>query len=133
MEIHQIQHEYLVRDGYTLHASISIPMTRAALGTTVTIETLDGPQEVLIKPGTQSGSTVVLKDLGVTRLRGGGRGDLLVHVEVTTPVKLNKEQEELLKKLASLRGDDKAGAELHSAHTESHGGFFGRVKDAFNR
>jgi molecular chaperone DnaJ len=133
VEIHQTQHEFLVRDGYTLHASISIPMTNAALGTTVTIETLDGPQEVAIKPGTQSGATVVLKDLGVTRLRGGGRGDLVLHVEVVTPVKLNKEQEELLKKLATVRGDDKVGAEIHKAQSGNHGGFFGRVKDAFNR
>jgi molecular chaperone DnaJ len=78
-------------------------------------------------------NTVVLKDLGMNKLRGNGRGDLIVHVEVTTPGKLNKEQEELLKSLAKSRGEKGEDVEIHrrsGAHTT---GFFGRFRDAFNR
>ena len=58
-------------------------MTAAALGTSLlTLETLDGPRPVDLRPGTQSGQTVTLPGRGVTHLRGGGRGDLIVHVDV---------------------------------------------------
>ena len=99
VEIVEAPHEFLVRDGNNLHISIIIPMTSAALGCKVQIDTLDGPQEITIKPGFVSGGTVVVKDLGMNKLRGHGRGDLIAHVEVSTPTKLNKEQEELLKRL----------------------------------
>jgi molecular chaperone DnaJ len=55
----------------------------------------------------KSGHQVVLKDLGIARLRGGGRGDLTAHLEVATPTKLSREEEELLKKLAALRNRER--------------------------
>ena len=85
------------------------------------------------KAGIQSGHTVVLKDLGISRLRGGGRGDLIVHIEVTTPAKLGKEEEELLKKLASLRGEDPSTVKIHRSDEKSDAGLFSRVRDAFHR
>ena len=106
VEIIQREHEYLVRDGETLHLALTIPFSAAALGTKSKIQTLDGESEIEIKPGTQSGSKIALKGLGVTRLRGSGRGDLIVHIEVITPTKLNREQEDLLRKFAALRGED---------------------------
>ncbi len=133
VEIMETEHEFFIREGNTLHLSVAIPMTSASLGATITIETLDGPREVAIKPGFQSGQTVVLKDLGVTRLRGGGRGDLIVHVEVTTPVKLGKGEEEILKKLASVRGEDSSKVLIHSRHEKHEHGLFSRFRDAFNR
>ena len=133
IEIVEVPHEFLVRDGNDLHISIAIPMTAAALGTKVKIETLDGEQEVSIKPGLASGQTVVLKDLGMTKLRGHGRGDLIVHVEVTTPTKLNKEQEEILRSLAKARGESGDQVEIHGRSGNSSQGFFGRFRDAFGR
>jgi molecular chaperone DnaJ len=112
--------------------SIEIPMTSAALGTTVKVETLDGMQDVHIKSGILSGQTVVLKDLGITKLRGHGRGDLIVHVEVLTPSKLNKEQEELLEKLANARSEKPDQVKVHTNNEGTHKGFFSRVRDAFN-
>ncbi|MFM8921373.1 MAG: molecular chaperone DnaJ [Candidatus Nanopelagicaceae bacterium] len=106
VEIIQREHEYLVRDGETLHLALSIPFTAAALGTKAQIKTLDGESEIEIKSGTQSGNKIALRGLGVTRLRGTGRGDLIVHIEVVTPTKLSREQEELLRKFATLRGED---------------------------
>jgi len=133
VEIVEAPHDFLVRDGNDLHISIVIPMTSAALGTSVMVETLDGPKEVTIKSGFVSGNTVVLKDLGMNKLRGHGRGDLVVHVEVTTPAKLNKEQEELLKSLAKARGEKGDDVEIHRRSGAQTTGFFGRFRDAFHR
>jgi len=128
VEIVEIQHEFLIREENNLHISIAIPMAAAALGTMVNIQTLDGVQSVEIKEGTQSGTTVLLRGLGVTKLRGTGRGDLIVHIEVTTPTKLNREQSELLKNFAVLRNDVPGMVQIH---TNNDQGFFGKVRNAF--
>lgn len=128
VEIVETQHEFLIREENNLHISIAIPMAAAALGTMVNIQTLDGVQSVQIKEGTQSGTTVLLRGLGVTKLRGSGRGDLIVHIEVTTPTKLNREQSELLKNFAVLRNDVPGMVQIH---TNNDQGFFGKVRNAF--
>ena len=129
VEIVQTAHEYLIRDGNMLHMALGITMAAAALGTTIEIETLDGRIPVSIKPGTQSGATIPVKHRGVTHLRGGGRGDLIVHVEVHTPTKLNREQEGLLKKFADSRGEKEGEAQVQG----HDGGFFSKFRDAFGR
>lgn len=128
VEIIELPHDFIIREDSNLHISISIPMTSAAIGTKVIIDTLDGKQEVEIKEGTQSGSTVVLRGLGVTRLRGSGRGDLIVHIQVLTPTKLNKEQSDLFKKIASIRNE---GLDKVTINTNEEQGFFDKVKRAF--
>ncbi|MCC3291242.1 MULTISPECIES: molecular chaperone DnaJ [unclassified Arthrobacter] len=114
-----------LRDGDDLHATLTIPMTAAALGTTVALETFDGEREITVKPGTQSGEVSVLNDLGVTHLRGHGRGDLRVHLHVETPQKLDSEQEELLRRLAKLRGEEYSEGKLNS----SGNGVFAKLRD----
>ena len=128
VEIIEVPHDFIIREESNLHISISIPVTSAAVGTKVVIDTLDGKQEVEIKEGTQSGSTVVLRGLGVTRLRGSGRGDLIVHIQVLTPTKLNKEQSDLFKKIASIRNE---GLDKVKINTNEEQGFFNKVKRAF--
>lgn len=128
VEIVEIPHEYIVREENNLHISISIPMTSAALGTKVFIDTLDGKQEIEIKEGTQSGSVVLLRGLGVTKLRGSGRGDLIVHIQVITPMKLNKEQSELLKKISDIRNEGLDKVKINSKEDQ---GFFDRFKRVF--
>ena len=128
VEIIEVPHDFIIREESNLHISISIPVTSAAVGTKVVIDTLDGKQEVEIKEGTQSGSTVILKGLGVTRLRGSGRGDLIVHIQVLTPTKLNKEQSDLFKKIASIRNE---GLDKVKINTNEEQGFFNKVKRAF--
>src|SRR3954447_9700327 len=116
VEIAERPHDVFTRDGEDLHCRVTLPMTAAALGTTLTLETLDGQEEVDIRPGTQSGSVLTLRAKGAPRLRATGRGNLMVHVEVETPTRLDAEQEKLLRELASLRGEDRpaaAGAEGH--------------------
>jgi molecular chaperone DnaJ len=129
VEIVERPHDYLVRDGDDLHVQIGISMAHAALGTRVQVEGLDGTIDVEIKPGIQSGSPIVLKGKGVTHLRTSSRGDLIVHVEVQTPVKLNREQEELLQKFADARGEKEG--EVHLSNRE--GGLFGKLRGAFHR
>ena len=128
VEIRVNADESFTREGDDLHARMSVPMTAAALGASLTLQTFDGEQGVEIAPGTQSGETVTLKGLGVTRLRGGGRGDIIVHVEVQTPTGLDDEQRELLQQLARLRGEERPEGKTVQQH---QGGFFSRLRDRF--
>ena len=134
IEIIEKPHEYLLRDGKDLHLSVSISMVAAALGTVFKVDTLDGEQEVEIRPGFQSADAVTLRGFGIPKLRGSGRGDLIVHVEVVTPQKLTKEEQELLKKFARSRGEKMGSVSVHSrTKTHQDHGIFGRFRDAFNR
>ncbi|GAA1132616.1 molecular chaperone DnaJ [Arthrobacter flavus] len=103
-----------LREGDDLHVTLSVPMTAAALGTTLNLASFDGDQELGIKAGTQSGEIVTLRGLGVTHLRGYGRGDLKVHLNVETPRNVDQAQEELLRKLAELRGEEFVEGQLAS-------------------
>jgi molecular chaperone DnaJ len=98
-------HPIFQRRGDQLHATLPLPMTAAALGATLDVETLDGPVSVSIKAGTQSGTTITLAGHGMPRLGRSGRGELQVHLAVQTPTSLTDEQEELLRQLAALRNE----------------------------
>ncbi len=128
VEIEERKHPTFERHGVDLHAAVPVPMTAAALGTSLKVETLDGPVDIEVKPGTQSGTVIPLRGRGVPRLRSNSRGDLHVHLDVTTPTKLDSEQEELLRKLASLRGEETPDGAFKNAAP----GIFGRIRDAFN-
>ena len=84
--------------------------------------------EVDIRPGTQAGQQIPLLGQGVPQLRGGARGDVIVHVSVETPTKLDEEQTRLLGDLARLRGEERPAGQFLSGQQ----GFFSRLKDAFN-
>ncbi|MBW3086204.1 Chaperone protein DnaJ 2 [Austwickia sp. TVS 96-490-7B] len=128
VEVRVSPHDVFTRRGDDLHCRTEIPMTAAALGTTVTLETFDGEQRIDIRPGSQPAEVITLKAQGVTHLRGSGRGDLLIHLDVRTPTKLNGEQEELLRQLARLRGEEEPEGRLSAVKESS---FLGRVRDAF--
>ena len=81
VEIVVAAHATFARRGDDLHCTVELPMTAAALGTSITLDTLDGDQTSTSQPGTQSGEVTTLRGLGVTHLRGAGRGDLIVHIE----------------------------------------------------
>ncbi|HET7477391.1 MAG TPA: molecular chaperone DnaJ [Dermatophilaceae bacterium] len=127
VEVHVAGHDTFQRRGDDLRCTVELPMTAAALGTTLVVETLDGPAEVEVRPGTQAGDTVLLRGRGVTRLRGGGRGDLVVHLDVQTPTRLTHEQEQLLRQLAVLRGEERSEGRLAPVS----GGLFGKLREAF--
>lgn len=114
------------RQGDDLLATVSLTMAAAALGTEISLDTFDGPQQLQVPAGTQSGDQLTLKDLGVTHLRGGGRGDLRVRIEVQTPKNLTEEERELLKQFSALRGED---LKVSQTLSQKQGGFFSRLKD----
>ncbi|GHG50942.1 chaperone protein DnaJ 2 [Flavimobilis marinus] len=125
VEIRERKHDVFVRRGDDLHCNLEIPMTAAALGTTIDLDTLDGDQEVTFEPGTQPGDVVTLKGLGIGHLHVGGRGDLLVHVDVRVPTGLDDTQAELLRQLAAARGEERPEAKVSS----THGGVFSRLRE----
>ncbi len=127
VEVHERPHDVFTRDGEDLHCRVTLPMTTAALGTTLDLKTLDGEEELAIAPGTQSGSILTLRAHGAPRLRATGRGNLVVHVDVVTPTRLDSEQERLMRELAALRGEDQP-----ESNREAQGGLFSRVRDAFH-
>ncbi len=103
IEVAEQPDETFTREGADLHCTIAVPMTAAALGTDLVLTTLDGEEKLDIRPGTQNGAMLTLRGRGVPRLRSSSRGDLLVHVEVRTPTRLDDAQEKLLRELAALR------------------------------
>jgi molecular chaperone DnaJ len=128
LEIVERPHQIFEREGDDLHCTVQIPMTAAALGTKVVIETLDGPEDVDIKPGTQSGEVIPLYGRGVKHLNESGRGDLMIHVNVETPTRLDEEQEELLRRLSKLRGEERPPGKFAPGQS----GFLSRLRDVFN-
>ena len=129
VEIVEKDHDFLLRDGDNLHIAIEVSFSAAALGTTVKVETLEGPVDLQIKAGTQSGATLPIKGKGMTRLRTSNRGDLIVHVDIATPHKLSRDQEKLLKEFAQSRGEKEGDVKI-KGHKE---GLFTKFRDAFGR
>ncbi|GAB3115182.1 molecular chaperone DnaJ [Janibacter alkaliphilus] len=127
VELRVRPHETFTRNGDDLHASVQLPMTAAALGTQMSFGTLDGDQEISIKRGTQPGDTIVLEGLGVTRLRAGGRGDLVIHADVRTPTRLDEQQEQMLRDLAAVRDEEQPNGALDDVDN----GIMGRLRHAF--
>lgn len=127
LEIVERPHPVFERRGDNLHCTVQLPMTAAALGTSLELETLDGPEEIDIRPGTQPGQVITLHGRGVRHLNDSGRGDLLVHVGVETPSRLDPEQEDLLRRLAKLRGEERPPAKF----ARGQQGFFSRLRDAW--
>jgi molecular chaperone DnaJ len=128
LEIVQRPHDIFERQADDLHCTVTIPMVAAALGATLQVETLDGPADIDIRPGTQSGQAIPLYGQGTAHLNSSGRGDLVIHVTVETPSKLEPEQENLLRELARLRGEESPPGKFAPGQQ----GFFSRIRDAFN-
>lgn len=94
------------RAGEDLYSWVAVPMTVAALGGKVRVETLDGEETIDIAAGTQSGELIRLKGRGAGRRSGRGRGELVLRVHVQTPRKLGRKEKDLVRKLAQTRDED---------------------------
>ncbi len=94
--IHVKSHEFFQRDGQTIYLQYPLSMVRAAIGCEIDVPTIDGSATLKIPQGTQSAHRFTLRGEGVASLRGRGRGDMIVEVQVQTPTKLTKRQKELL-------------------------------------
>jgi len=125
VEVTEKPHPTFTRDGDDVHCRLSLPMTAAALGTTIKLDTLDGEEEIDIAAGTQPDAVITLRARGIPHLRGTGRGDLHAHLDIQVPTKLDAEQERLLRELAALRGEERPGS---SGGRGAAAGLFGRKR-----
>jgi molecular chaperone DnaJ len=117
-------HPELLRRGTELYHELPINFPQAALGATLTVPTVEGSEEVEIPPGVQAGHEIRLRGKGVPRLRGGGRGDLHVIVNVVVPSKLSKRERELLTELNEISEP--------AAPPKSGASVFDRLRDLFS-
>lgn len=117
-------HPDFEREGNDVLADLEVSMVEASLGTKKQVDTLEGAEEVTIKPGVQHGDTITLRDKGIPYLKGYGRGDHIVRIKVRVPRKISPEQKDLLLEFARLRGEEVE---------EPQEGFFERVHRAFSR
>jgi molecular chaperone DnaJ len=120
--LHVKAHQYFRRDENNVFLELSINVAQAALGAKITVPTLDGAEELAIPVGTQAGETFRMRGRGIPYLRGNGRGDQLVVVQVATPTKLTPRQRELLCELGESLGKEQI--------QQCEKGFFQRLRDA---
>ena len=99
--VEAIEHKYLKRDGNNLFYSVVISAVDAMLGTTISVPTLDGYENLKIEAGTQSGTIVRLKGKGMPSLNGYGKGDQYVKILVWIPRKLSRTERETMEKMRS--------------------------------
>jgi molecular chaperone DnaJ len=122
-------HPIFERRGADLACEVPIGYAAAALGGEVEVPALGEESAVKLKipEGTQSGKVFRLRGKGVRPVRGGPQGDLMVHVQVETPVGLNKQQRELLQAFEdSLRDSGRS-------HSPREQGWMDKVKGFFDR
>lgn len=110
------------REGDDIFSEVDLTMTEAALGTKLTVPTLDGDVELEFEPGTQPGEVHVLHGRGMPMLRSSRRGDHRILVNVVMPRRLTAEQRQLLGRFAASTDEETYAAE---------DGFFRRLKSAF--
>jgi molecular chaperone DnaJ len=116
-------HKIFERDGKNLYCEVPISFVDAALGGEIAVPTLDGKVMLKVPEETQTGKQFRLRGKGVVPVRGGSAGDLICRVVVETPVKLSKQQKDILRQF-----QDSAEGSHHSPKKSS---WFDGVKSFF--
>lgn len=125
VEIATRPHKIFLRDGDHLHMTVRVPMIDAALGASVSVDSLAGEELTIdIPAGTQPSQEIRLTGAGMPRLRTEGHGDLIAHVDVVVPTDLDDRTRELLEKVRDHRRDDTAVNQ-----EDEDPGFFARLRD----
>lgn len=127
VEIHVDNHPVFSRDGDDLLATLEVSMTDAILGTSTSIDGLDGAVDLEVRGGVQSGDVLKIDGRGITGLRTKKRGDLRVAVQVVTPTKVDHKTRKLVEELAQRT---KAPEPRLAEHQQ---GFFSKFRDKFGR
>lgn len=125
LEIKVKHHDVFSRDGDDLLCTLEVSMTDAILGTTATVKALDGDITLELKAGVQSADIMTVKDRGITHLRGNGRGDMRVGIQVVTPTKLDHKERELIKQFAASHKRTEPNL------TRFQQGLFAKLRDRF--
>ncbi len=107
--IHVEPHEFFERRGNDIFLRMPLSLVQACLGDEVQVPSLDGPQTLVIPPGTQTGATFRMRGHGVPDIRGFGRGDQIVEVTVSIPTKLTDRQKEILREFAAIEKEKEEG------------------------
>ena len=116
-------HKLFTRENYDLYCDVTVSFTQAALGGEIDVPTLNGMTKYNLPEGTQPGAVVRLRGQGIQNLRGAGKGDLYIKINVEIPRRLTEQQKELLRQFdESVTGKEYEGKKS----------FFDRVKDAFS-
>lgn len=124
INIEEVQHEELSRDGNNLIYNLFISFPDAALGCNVEVPTIGGKARLKIEPGTQAGKVLRLKGKGVPYLNAYEKGDLLIYVNIWTPKNLSKEEKSILEKLQKSKN-------FEPSPNEKEKSFFERMKEYF--
>ena len=111
-------HERFQRDRNDLITSAKISFVQATLGGTIEVDCIDGKEELHIPPGTQYGAQLRIPNKGIPHYRRSYSGDLVVRMEIETPMHLNTEERSALEEFAKLRGE---------SHQSEHGGFWDKL------
>lgn len=129
VEIEEVPHEHLTRDGSDVRYTLHLSFPDAALGTEVEVPTLKGWARLQIDPGMQPGRILRMRERGLPDLSTGRRGDQLVTVQVWVPRELSPEQRRLLEQ---LRDDPTFQPEPPAPERREKKSFFSKVRDAFS-
>lgn len=111
-------HDFFQREGDDIYCRLPVSMTKAALGCKMDVPTIHGDTNITIPPGTQSRQVFTLRSEGVPSLRVHGRGNMIIEIQVETPVNLTTRQEELLKEFEQIEAEKAPG---------EGGGFFKKI------
>jgi molecular chaperone DnaJ len=115
-------HAHLARRDQDVIYELRVNIVQAALGDRIEIPTLDGPVEIAIPAGTQTGQSFRMAGRGMPDVRGGRRGDEYVVVQIVVPKDLSAEQKALLRKVGGLTGKPEKVSK----------GFFEKLRDAIS-
>ena len=117
VEVRVAPHKLFSRNGFDVLLEVPISIVDATLGTTIEVPTLYGNKEIKIPEGTQSGTVFTIKNYGIKKLKGTGKGDMFVKVVVEVPKSVSKEQKEFLKRFDQI-SDQKKQYPLKKAYDE---------------
>ncbi|QGG47904.1 molecular chaperone DnaJ [Heliorestis convoluta] len=117
-------HPFFEREQDDVICQVPITIVQAALGDEVEVPTLDGKVIVKVPEGTQNGAIIRIRNKGIKRLRGTGRGDQKIQIKVSIPTNLSEKQKELLRNFGRTLNRD-------NMNTDKEKSFFEKVKDAF--
>ena len=124
IQIEEVEHEHLIREGNNLIYNLFISFADASLGTSVEIPTLEGKAKIKIDAGTQGGKLLRLKNKGLPSIEHYGKGDLIVNINIWTPQHLSSDEKKLMEKLR-----DSDNFKPHPGKKDR--GFFDRMKEYF--
>jgi molecular chaperone DnaJ len=124
VQIEEIPHEQLKRDGQNLLYDHYISIPEAVLGTTIEVPTVDGKAKIKVPAGTQAGKVFRLRGKGLPSVEYHGQGDLLININVWTPQHLSSEEKKMMEKMME-------SSNFTPKPTAKDKSFFDRMRDYF--